>query len=64
MFSAQDVMDVFHERRQLELGPRYLCVPASVTLLSVLGLSPEQKHVIRAQYDRGDFARYYNVSLY
>ena len=60
MFSAQDVMDVFHERRH----PRYLYVPASVTLLSVLGLSPEQEHVIRAQYERGDFARYYNVSLH
>ena len=63
MFSAKDVMDVFHKRRELELGPRYLYVPASVTLLSVLGLSPEQKHVISAQYERGDFARYHNVSL-
>ena len=64
MFSAQDVMDVFHKRRELALGPRYLYVPESVTFLSILGLSPEQEHVIGAQYERGDFARYHNVSLH
>ena len=63
-FTPQDVMDVFHERNDADLGPRYLYVPPTVSLLSILGLSPEQEEVISAQYERGDFARYYNVGLH
>lgn len=63
-FTPQDVMDVFHERREAPLRPMFLHVPQSVSLLPILGLSPEQEEVVSAQYERGDFARYYNVGLH
>lgn len=63
-FTAQDVMDVFHARflwgRACEiLGARSLTL-APIDSMREAGLLP----AVQEQYARGDFARYYSVSLH
>lgn len=61
MFTAQDVMDVFHARSFHEDCKR-LCESLSITYYEIEPAS--SLNALAIQYSRGDFARYHNVSLH
>ena len=61
MFSAKDVMDVFHARALHEDCKR-LCESLRIPYYEIEPAS--SLNALAIQYSRGDFASYHNVSLH
>lgn len=65
-FTAQDIMDVFHARERAEY---VTTMQTAFALRLIYGATTGDTGLddflaLPAQYERGDFARYYNLSLH